>query len=653
MKRNLYLDVQDKETALENFLNALEGAVPDSETIPVTESLGRVTAEAVFAKWSSPSYNSCAMDGIAVISSHTKGASENSPLLLKEGEDYLEADTGDMILPPYDAVIMAEELIETEEGYQIIAPTHPFAHVRAVGEDIVASEMVLPSGHKIRAVDISALLAAGVGTVQVIRRPVVGIIPTGDEMISYKDITEQGEVTGPEDGHIVETNSWLFEGLARENGAVGRRYDIVPDRPELLEEAVMRAVEECDIIIVNAGSSAGRDDYAVHVIRKQGDVLTHGVSIKPGKPVILGKVQGKPVIGLPGYPVSAYLTFMEFVVPVINRFLTGESQPAEKVRAKLTKTVMSGLKYEEYLRVKLGIVDGELIAAPLSRGAGASMSLVKADGFCLIPKNSEGVMAHEEVEVRLLEKPEQIGKTLVVIGSHDIILDVLNDLITEEHTGMRLSSTHVGSMSGLIALKKHETHLAPSHLLCEEDGSYNEAVVREIFPGEKMVIIKGVRRRQGFIVKKGNPLHIRKIADITPEIRYINRQKGAGTRVLFDYLMKKESVSPEEIQGYKHEAATHMAVAVAVQKDNADVGMGIYSCAKAMDLDFVDVAFEEYDFVTREEYLDLPLVQEFLRVLRSSEFRRKLEELGGYTAEEIGEIQYIRWGMTPASTGGE
>lgn len=641
MKRNLYLDVQDKETALENFLNALEGAGPDREEIPVTESLGRVTAEAVFAKWSSPSYNSCAMDGIAVISSHTKGASENSPLLLKEGEDYLEADTGDMILPPYDAVIMAEDLIETEEGYEIIAPTHPFAHVRAVGEDIVASEMVLPSGHKIRAVDISALLAAGVGTVPVIRRPVVGIIPTGDEMISYKDITDRGKRTGPEDGHIVETNSWLFDGLVRENGAAGRRYGIVPDRPELLEQAVMRAVEECDIVIVNAGSSAGRDDYAVHVIRKLGDVLTHGVSIKPGKPVILGKVQGKPVIGLPGYPVSAYLTFMEFVVPVIRRFLTGESRPVETVRAKLTKTVMSGLKYEEYLRVKLGVVDGEMIAAPLSRGAGASMSLVKADGFCLIPKSSEGVMAHEEVEVRLLEKPEQIGKTLVVIGSHDIILDVLNDLMTEGHSGMRLSSTHVGSMSGLIALKKRETHIAPSHLLCEEDGSYNEAVVREMFPGERMTIIKGVRRRQGFIVKKGNPLNIRKISDITPEIRYINRQKGAGTRVLFDYLLKKEGISPEEIQGYKHEAATHMAVAVAVQKDNADAGMGIYSCAKALALDFVDVAFEEYDFVTREEYLDLPLVQEFLRALRSSEFQRKLDELGGYTAEEIGEIRYI------------
>ena len=643
MKRNLYLDVQDKEAALENFLNALDGAVPGKEMIPVTESLGRTTAEAVSACWSSPSYNSCAMDGIAVISSHTKGASESSPLLLKEGEDYLDADTGDMILPPYDAVIMAEDLIETEEGYRIIAPTHPFAHVRAVGEDIVAGEMVLPSCHEIRAVDISVLLAAGVRRISVIRRPVVGIIPTGDEMVSHAEITEGGEggCPGPEDGKIVETNSWMFEGLTRENGGEPRRYGIIPDRPELLEEAVLKAVQECDIVIVNAGSSAGRDDYAVHVIRKLGEVLTHGVSIKPGKPVILGKVKGKPVIGLPGYPVSAYLTFMEFAVPVMERFLLRGRRPADRVRAKLTKTVMSGLKYEEYVRVKLGKVDGEMIAAPLSRGAGASMSLVRADGFCVIPKNSEGVMAHEEVEVRLLERPEQIEKTLVVIGSHDIILDVLNDLMMEEHRGMRISSTHVGSMSGLIALKRRETHLAPSHLLCEADGSYNEAVIRQMFPGEDMVLIKGVRRRQGFIVKKGNPMNIRGISDITPGVRYINRQKGAGTRVLFDYLLKKEGILKTDICGYEHEAATHMSVAVAVQKDNADVGMGIYSCARALGLDFIDAAFEEYDFVTRAEYLELPLVQEFIRVLKSRKFLERLEELGGYTAEEIGEIRYV------------
>lgn len=645
MKRNLYLNIKEKEAARQEYLGAFAEVRPSAEKIAVSESLGRMTAEAVYAVCSSPAYNSCAMDGIAVISSHTKGASEDHPLTLEAGKDYVEADTGDMLPAPYDAVIMAEDLIETEaEGsYRIIAPTHPLAHVRPAGEDIVAGEMVLPSGHRIRAVDLSALLAAGVREIPVVRKPVVGIIPTGDEMM---DCFTAGDIP---DGRIPETNSWMFLNLVRENGGEGKRWPIIPDDPKRLADAVKEALKQCDIVIVNAGSSAGRDDYTVHVLRELGEVLVHGVAVKPGKPVILGKAGGKPVIGLPGYPVSAYLTFTEFVVPVMELFLKNagnviaqSTNPAGKViRAKLSKTLMSSLKYEEYVRVKLGMVEGEMIASPLERGAGASMSLVKADGFCVIPRSSEGIAAHEEVEVRALRPLEQIEKTLVVIGSHDIILDVINDMMLERQTGMSLSSTHVGSLSGLIALRKREAHLAPSHLLCEEDGSYNTAVVREMFPEGEMAIIKGVRRRQGFLVKKGNPKGIRQITDITPDVRYINRQKGAGTRVLFDYLLRKNGMKPEEITGYENEAATHMSVAVAVQKNNADTGMGIYSCAKVLGLDFVDVSFEEYDFVTWKTYLELPYIKEFLKVIRSSEFRARLESLGGYTCEETGEVRFV------------
>lgn len=674
MDRNLYLHIQEKESALEHFLDSIPSAVPGTEMVSVTESRGRMTAEAVYARWSSPSYNSCAMDGIAVISSHTKGASEEHPVILYPERDYVEADTGDMLLPPYDAVIMAEELIEGDEndrGVKIVSPAHPLANVRPAGEDIVAGEMVLPSNHVIRAVDIPVLLAAGLTQISVVRKPVVGIIPTGDEMAGLSDLPGRGaadaakrsagewaggsagispgesaqgenfELDSLPDGMIMETNSWMFLNLVEEHGGIGKRWPVIPDEPELLAKTVSEAVRQCDIVIINAGSSAGRDDYTVHVIRRLGEVLTHGVSIKPGKPVILGKIEEKPVIGLPGYPVSAYLTFTEFVIPVMNRFLKKKERPVQEVTAKISKTIMSGLQYEEYVRVKLGIVEGQLIASPLARGAGASMSLVRSDGFCVIPRNSEGILGHEEVRVKLLKSMEEIEKTLVVTGSHDIILDVINDLMLEQNTGMNLSSTHVGSLAGLIALKKRETHLAPSHLLCEEDGTYNVAAVREVFPDEKMAIIKGVRRRQGFIVKKGNPRGIYTAADITPQVRYINRQRGAGTRVLFDYLLKQAGMSPEDVTGYENEAATHMSVAVAVQKDNADTGMGIYSCAKALGLDFVDAAYEEYDFVTRPSYLELPYVQEFLRVLRSEAFRERIMELGGYSCEETGEIRYV------------
>lgn len=637
MKRNLYLSVQEKNAALSRFLKAFSHIQPGRERIPVVQSLGRITAEAVYARYSSPSYNSCAMDGIAVISAHTKGASENNPLRLICEKDYLEVDTGDMIMPPYDAVIMAEDLIETEdgEGYIIIAPTHPFAHVRAIGEDIVAKEMVLPTGHRIRAIDISVLISAGITEIEVIKKPVVGILPTGDEMIDYTEPLE--------DGKIIETNSWMFENLVTENDGVGRRYPILRDDLELIRQKLSEAVSECDLVIINAGSSAGRDDYTIHAIQELGEVYTHGVAIKPGKPVILSKIQNKPVIGLPGYPVSAYLTFTEFVVPILNMYCKsgGLAGQQKQVKAKLSKTLMSGLKYEEYVRVKLGIVENELVASPLKRGAGASMSLVRADGFCVIPQDKEGIPAHENIQVKLVKDMEQIRKTLVLIGSHDLILDVINDIMMEEGSDTCLSSTHVGSMAGLIALQKKEAHLAPSHLLNEKDGSYNAAITREMFSNEKMVIIKGVRRRQGFIVKKGNPLNIQNIHDITPEIRYINRQRGAGTRVLFDYLLKKEGIAREHISGYKYEAATHMSVAVAVQKDNADVGMGIYSCAKALDLDFIEVGFEEYDFVTYEKYLELPAVQEFIHVLKGEAFKNRLELLGGYGYEECGQICFL------------
>lgn len=629
MKRNLYLDIQNKTNALTHFLEVFDFIVPQKEIIKTTESLGRITFEPTYAIYSSPSYNSSAMDGIAVISSHTLKANENNPVYLKPHQDYLEIDTGDMICHPYDAVIMAEDLIEVDDGYKIIAPTHPFAHVRAIGEDIVAKEMVLPSHHLIRSIDVSVLLSAGIKEIAVMKKPTVAIIPTGDEMIEYDQPLQ--------DGKIIETNSWMFENLIVEHHAIPHRFPIVKDQLESIKDTLSKAALQDDIIIINAGSSAGRDDYTALAIKQLGHVYTHGVSIKPGKPVVLGEINHKPVIGLPGYPVSSYITFMEFVVPIIQKYTHLRSEDFSIVKAKLTKTLMSSLKYEEYVRVKLGIVNNTLIAAPLTRGAGATMSLIRSDGFCVIPQNSEGYVASEEVEVKLMKSMKEIEKTLVLIGSHDLILDVMNDLMYELQMPMNLSSTHVGSLSGLVALKKKETHLASSHLLDEKTGTYNVSITKEMFPNEHMVIIKGVRRRQGLMVPKGNPLNIQGIKDLT-RTTYINRQKGAGTRVLLDYQLKKHGINPNDINGYEHIATTHMAVAVAVQKGNADTGLGIYSASKALDLDFIDLGYEEYDFVTYKENLELPSIKAFIQLLQHPAFLKKLDALGGYTYEHIGEV---------------
>ena len=277
-----------------------------------------------------------------------------------------------------------------------------------------------------------------------------------------------------------------------------------------------------------------------------------------------------------------------------------------------------------------------MVAAPLARGAGAAMSLVRADGFCVIEQHSEGVEAGEPVQVELYRDKAEVENTVVIIGSHDLILDVAADMMPNLHPGMFVSSTHVGSMGGLMALKRKEAHLAPIHLLDEETGEYNLSYIRRLFGSGKIALIKGVGRTQGILVKKGNPLGIKGIEDL-PGCRYVNRQRGAGTRVLFDYKLKQLGIAPEQINGYEREAATHMAVAAAVGSDGADAGMGILSAAKAMDLDFIPVGPEEYDFAVPLEYLELPHIKAFIEILKMDEFHKRLDELGGYTYERAGE----------------
>lgn len=628
-KRNLYLDTKPVEEAAELYLNALRPVVTiQYETIPVTESLNRVTRHATYAKYSSPLFNASAMDGIAVISERTVAATEVAPVTLKEKEDYIVVDTGDPIHPPYDAVIMAEDLVETKDGVQITASAAPWQHVRPIGEDIVAGEMILPSRHKIRPIDVGVLLSAGITRIEVVKRPRAAIFPTGTEIIEPEDT--------PREGSIIESNSRMFENMVIEAGGEARRFPPIIDDYEQIRDNIAKAVSEYDMVIVNAGSSAGTEDYTVHVLRELGEVIVHGVAIKPGKPVILAVVEGKPVIGLPGYPVSAYIGFENFVLPVLAMMGQTALKKNEVVTASVSKRLVSSLRHKEYVRVKVGKVGDKMVAAPLARGAGAAMSLVRADGFCVIEQHSEGVEAGEPVQVELYRDKAEVENTVVIIGSHDLILDVAADMMPNLHPGMFVSSTHVGSMGGLMALKRKEAHLAPIHLLDEETGKYNLSYIRRLFGSGKIALIKGVGRTQGILVKKGNPLGIKGIEDL-PGCRYVNRQRGAGTRVLFDYKLKQLGIAPEQINGYEREAATHMAVAAVVGSDGADAGMGILSAAKAMDLDFIPVGPEEYDFAVPLEYLELPHIKAFIEILKMDEFYKRLDELGGYTYERAGE----------------
>ena len=628
--RNLYLNNISVEEAQRIYMKALEENLSlQYEAIFVKDSLHRVTHQAIYAKRCSPLFNASAMDGIGVVSANTKGATQKDPLTLWEGPDYVPVDTGDPITMPYDAVIMAEDVIEKPDGsVQILEAAAPWQHIRPIGEDIVSGEMILPGHHEIRPIDMAVLLSVGITEIEVVKAPKVSIYPTGTEIIEPEEM--------PKVGSIFESNSRMFAGMVEEAGGVALRFPPVADEYDLIKAAVLEGIKQSDIVIINAGSSAGREDYTVHVLAELGEVIVHGVACKPGKPVILAIVEGKPVIGLPGYPVSAYIGFENFVLPILSYVTDRSKQKNMQVEAVISRRLISSLKHREYVRVKVGRVENRLIASPLARGAGAAMSLAKADGFCIIEQNQEGVEAGTPVTVELYRPLEEVEHTLVMIGSHDLILDVLADIMPNIYRNMHVSSTHVGSMGGLMSINRGEAHIAPIHLLDEVTGEYNIPYLQRICQ-EPMALIKGVGRIQGIMVQKGNPKSIQVLEDLK-DIAYINRQRGAGTRILLDYKLKEAGILTSEIQGYEREAITHMAVAVAIQSGSADAGLGILSAARALDLDFIEMCIEEYDFALPAKYLDLPEVQAFISILKSEEFKSQLDKLGGYRYENIGEV---------------
>jgi putative molybdopterin biosynthesis protein len=637
IERNIYLENTDLEVALKGYLERFEEELENKavETISVIDSLGRVTAEPYFAKYSSPNFNASAMDGIAVKSEVTYDAREGKPLTLIKGRDYKVVDTGDPIDGDYNAVIMIEDLNDLSENeVQIITPASPWQHIRPVGEDIVAGEMIVSANHKIRPIDLASIINGGVIEVQVYSRTKVGIIPTGTEIVEPGTILKTGD--------IIESNSRMFEGLTLECGAIPSRYNVVKDDYEEIKKTVMDSVEKNDITIINAGSSAGTEDYTRSIVEDLGEVYYHGLSIKPGKPAILGKIKGKPVIGIPGYPVSAYMVFRSIAQEIIMEFMNLPREKPVIVEAYLSKRVVSSYKYKEYVRVKMGKLGGKIIATPLNRGAGVLMSLVRCDGILVIPKEKEGFEASELVQVELLRDFESINNTVVSIGSHDLVMDIINNHIHSTNSVMDLSSAHTGSMGGIMALRKGECHLAPIHLLDEETGVYNVPVLKKYLSGVDVTLVKGFGRIQGFMVQKDNPKNIKSLRDISRDnVSFVNRQKGSGTRVLLDYRLKQEGMDRSEITGYDREMTTHMSVAAAVSSGTADVGLGVYSAAKTMNLDFIPLAEEEYDFAILKEEMNNPKMKIFLKVLESKNLEDELRELGGYTFENTGKVVKI------------
>jgi len=628
-----YLTNIPLEKARKDYLNLLEshGYGPRTEVIPVWDACGRVTARAVYAHICAPHYAASAMDGVAVSAKDTFGATETTPITLSPGQ-FIVLDTGDPIPENCDAVIMVEDIVKNEDGtITIHASAAPWQHIRQIGEDICAGEMILPSHMEVSPSAIGAMIAGGVLEIEVIRKPKVGIIPTGDEIIP--------PCTDPKPGDILEFNGSIFSAMVRQWGAEAEVYPIVPDKFDQIKAMVEKASSECDLVILNAGSSAGREDFSTRVIREVGEVLYHGIAIKPGKPAILGCRGCVPILGVPGYPVSGIIVIEQLLKPLVDHWLKVPAQPAQYAKAILTRPVVSGLKYQEFVRVRMGYVGDKLMASPLSRGSGVVSSFMKADGLLEVPQGVEGYEAGSEVDVRLLCRADKLENTLVVIGSHDPLLDELADMMHVENGDVYMSSAHVGSMGGIMALRRGEAHAAGCHLLDTATGEYNLAFIRKYFPRGGVKLIRCVGRQQGMMVAKGNPLNIQKFSDIAKEgIRYVNRQKGSGTRILTDYLCRQENLDTAAIYGYDREELTHTSVAAQIVSGSADAGMGIYSAAKLYELDFIPICIEEYDLLIPDHAWDTPMVQQMIATLKSNAFREKILALGGYTLENPGEI---------------
>ena len=638
MKRNIYLDMKSLEEAKEIFLELWKNRRTDPEEIKVENSLGRVTSEPVFARFSAPTYHSAAMDGIAVRAEDTYGTTEKSPKILRIGRDAIWINTGHAIPEGYNSVIMIEKIHQvSDEDLEIRSPAYPWQNIRKVGEDIVATQLLLPQNHVIRPYDMGALVSAGILSVMVRKRPEVIIIPTGSELVRHED------VKGPESlkkGHIIESNSITLSGLVLDSHGVPVIKDIIPDSEDDIRNALISAADSrADLVIINAGSSAGSKDYTANIIGELGELLVHGVAMMPGKPTILGVIKDKPIIGNPGYVVSAVLSFEQFVRPLLYNLQGLKLPPKSKIKVKPSRDIPSKLGTEEFLRVNIGKVGDRAIATPLPRAAGSVTTLTRAEGIIRIPSVSEGITQDEEVEAELIVDEDELQNTIVIIGSHDITLDIIADEIRREGRNIRVSSGNVGSLGGLIALKKGVCHLGGAHLLDTETGEYNLSYIERYLKGVAVSVFHLVMRDQGLIVPKDNPKVLKNLDDLLrDDIIFVNRQAGSGTRILLDYKLEQAGIDSVKIKGYDHEEYTHMAVAVDVLSGAADCGMGIFAAARALDLDFITMVREQYDLIIPSIMLENNNIQALLKTIKSDGFRKRVQELGGYDPSKSGEL---------------
>ncbi len=638
MKRRIYLNMKELGQARSLLLDRFgPGDMVGDEEVASKAASGRVTSCPVFARISAPGFHSAAMDGYAVVAEQTFSARDDKPVALKIGNEALAVNTGFPLPEGKNAVVMIEHCLidRAREHILIRTPVFPWQNVRKVGEDIVATELVFPTNHLLAPYDIGGLIASGNLKVKVWKRPVVTIIPTGSELVDLESL----DGANPEPGQIPESNSAVLASLAEACGAIPQVTSIVKDDPCEIEKAVIKACDSnAHVVLVNAGSSAGSADYTVSILERLGQVLVHGITVMPGKPTIVGIVKGKPVIGIPGYPVSAIIAFEQIVAPLLNRLQGKDVPKPSKTKAILSKSLPSRAGIEEFRRVVAGKVGEHIVASPIKKGAGSITTITRANGILRIPLESEGIEEGSLVDIELLRPWQSLDKTLICIGSHDLSLDIISDLLKKRSPAIQMASTHVGSLGGIHAIAKGLCHIAGTHLLDPEDGGYNVSYIKR-YINEPAILINLVYRQQGLMVPKGNPKGISSLKDLERhDITFVNRQLGSGTRVLLDFELSKAGLNPSRVKGYENEEYTHMAVAVSVLSGKADAGLGILSAAKALGLDFIPVVEERYDILILKRLMGQHPIRLFLECIREECFKKAVEALGGYDTRDTGRL---------------
>ena len=639
--------------ALNKLYNYYNPQPIGSEYVDIEDAYGRILAEDVQARFDVPHFDRAAMDGYAVRAADTAGADEWNPVKLlligriEAGEipkievkkgTAVEIATGAVMPRGSDAVVIVEDTREVNGHIEVFSSVAPGDNVYKAGSDIGFGEVVLRKGTRIGYREIGILASLGYEKIKVFLKPRVAILSTGNELLKPGSSLEYGK--------IYDVNTYTLSALVKESGGEPLPMGIIRDEYGKLKNAILKALETTDLVITSGSTSVGAGDVVYRIFDEIANdydpgVIVHGLKLKPGKPTIIAVVKGKPIFGLPGYPLSALIAYIKVVEPVIRKLAAYPSREYLKVKAKVSFNFRPVKGRVNIIPVSLVKREKGYTAFPIIRGSGAISSLLIADGVIEVPENTLYVERGSVFEVKLLSESLEIP-ALHIVGSHCLGLELLLSILYEKNVKSRV--INVGSMGGFMAIKRGEADVAGVHMLDPETNTYNESYFLKLGLKDCAVLVKGYLREQGFIVEKGNPKKIKDFEDLLrDDIVFINRSKGSGTRMLIDLHLRKiaetKGIKFEEItakiKGYSVEAKTHTAVAAAVYYGRADVGVGNRAAAQLYGLDFIPITWEEYDFIVRKDILESKPVRLFLDILSSERFAKLLEEkLIGFKASK-------------------